>query len=93
MPSIIERFQPHAVVVDHAVRGDHFAAAVDQPQCFSLPVQFGVFLRGHCTAAEVQAMHPAYPLQVIDIGDVLRQDCYVVELDSRYPILKRLYRS
>lgn len=32
-------------------------------------------------------------LEGIDIGDVLRQDCYVVELDSKYPILKRLEGS
>ena len=29
----------------------------------------------------------------IDIGDTLRQDCYVVELDSQYPVLKRLEGS
>lgn len=29
-------------------------------------------------------------LEDVDIGDVLRRDCHVIELDSRYPILKRL---
>ena len=37
--------------------------------------------------------HTMELLEGIDIGDVLRQDCYVVELDSRYPILKRLEGS
>ena len=37
--------------------------------------------------------HTMELLEGIDIGDVLRQDCHVVELDSRYPILKRLEGS
>ena len=37
--------------------------------------------------------HTMELLEGIDIGDVLRQDCYVVELDSKYPILKRLEGS
>ena len=37
--------------------------------------------------------HTMELLEGIDIGDVLRQDCYVVELDSRYTILKRLEGS
>ena len=37
--------------------------------------------------------HTMELLEGVDIGDVLRQDCYVVELDSRYPILKRLEGS
>lgn len=37
--------------------------------------------------------HTMELLEGIDIGDVLRQDCYIVELDSRYPILRRLEGS
>lgn len=37
--------------------------------------------------------HTMELLEGIDIGDVLRQDCHVVELDSRYPVLKRLEGS
>lgn len=37
--------------------------------------------------------HTMELLEGIDIGDVLRQDCHVVELDGRYPILKRLEGS
>ncbi len=43
--------------------------------------------------SEEEYDHTMELLEGIDIGDVLRQDCYVVELDSRYPILKRLEGS
>ena len=40
--------------------------------------------------SEEEYDHTMELLEGIDIGDVLRQDCHVVELDGRYPILKRL---
>ena len=69
MPPIIERFQLHAVVVDHAVGGDHFAAAVDKQQSRFITVQTSKRLANGTATVDIHIVGAANSLQIRKVCD------------------------
>ena len=67
--SIVLLFQHHTVVIDHAVRGDHSAAAVDQQQSSFGAVQAFQLLHPGTTAVQSHKMAASYGLQIGKVGD------------------------
>ena len=61
---VIELLQHYAVAVDHTVRGDRLAAAVDQQQGGFGAVQVFQLLRPGAAAIQVQKMAAPYGFQI-----------------------------
>ena len=81
--AIVDLLQLHAVVIDHAVGGDHPSAALDEVQGLLRPIQRLVFLFGRRTAVECQTMVFSDLFQVGEVGDycgLLTAECEIDEV-------------